>query len=250
MIDLFLLSIEHQGLSARLLLNDVPVRVLDVARPVDTSDPVNQWIRPDGNALAVQFLAPPRPGARLVVRIRRQPQDGESPPKEIARFEFDGTAPASSTYPMTERIVFRVEASPPSSIWTELSPIVLDEGARQQVVALLEELHTALDARDLEATSRLLARKALEMSDAYGQPREGAISRQREFFEGLMSEREWGMAPMERESIVLAPVLSGRLLWAGRGVDEPLLRSNGAGRITFRLPVYVGLIRGQWVVVR
>ena len=69
------------------------------------------------------------------------------------------------------------------------------------------------------------------------------------FFESCFAADEWRLEPLDPRNLYLHLVGDNRLIWVTRDDYEPPLQSTGCGP-RLRLPVYVAMIDGDWMVAR
>jgi len=258
MAVIFLLQIEKQGLLGRVLLNGVPVRIWSDPGRADVGDPVNAWVRPGRNVLELQLnrapendLAAADPRLRLTLTRLDQPDSGPSSSRPLLTYVLPPEDGAPVTWPLRDGRSLTIDDAPPSDLWPRLAPVALDDAARAGVMALVDRLQAALNARDLNLLSRLLQYKAVDVARCFGYPTTQALPSQARFFGDLMQDPDWGMQPYGPDELQLHLVAGDTMVWVTRPGFAPALRSAPtADGLSLELPLYIAHIGGNWWVVR
>jgi hypothetical protein len=131
--------------------------------------------------------------------------------------------------------------------WQDATPYSPED--RPAILALLGRLHAALHGRDKQAVLGMVSLKLHEMARAVGASEAQWVDAQRTTLEAGFAAPDWGMMPLDPASIVLVPIVGGRLVEVVRADGRPPLFGTGEqGGLPLELTV--SKIGGTWQVVR
>jgi hypothetical protein len=239
----------------RAELNGVPV-VESAGGDNDDLLVANEWIRPGANSILIRVSWPPdvsyAAGAASVthdLRIVPPGQAAESVPPACA-----GRWPGpdeSETFPKVVRSSFDVKGFPPSKLWTDCEQLVeVDAKARSEIRRLVESAHEAYSRCDAQAVVAAMQAKASDIAAVFGEDPGTRLSKVADFARRMFETAGWGMEPLTDGELELEFVAERRLLRVTSPGRKPPLISKRTREFRWNLPLYVGRMNGQWIVMR
>ena len=251
----YAIKVDKEDLYGEVIVNDVPLLIWRDTKPAISAQGINPWItgRMGRVTVVLEWPSSDRPQSlspRLTVDILAGPRADQTTGEAelLVRFHWpQGRAPGRP-----EQIGFEFEARdpPPSTFWSRAEEIALDTEALAGARAVLADLHSALDRRDLARAVALLDFKAVDVGRAMYWPADRARQSQRDFLEFVMESEGWAMEPLGSEKLRFRLVADRHLVWATREDSQPALQSSPTKSPRLLLPVYLAPVDHIWTVVR
>ena len=144
---------------------------------------------------------------------------------------------------------FRVPPARAFGRWAWEDAAAYAPSDRGDVLAIVEQLHRALAARDADRASTLVAVKMEELGRALGVPAAELVRDQREHWLRLFAADDYAVDGLSLGALVLEAQADGRLVTVTAADGRAPLR-GGAADDTLALDVALARVAGQWVIVR
>jgi len=255
------LQVRAIGVASVVSVNDARVVVDLDAEGMAVTDPVDTWIKPRENTLAVDLNWPeghPFVAGRASVEVELFAADPASerpkPGRVLARAVWPPPAQLDreEDYPIRLEEMFEVEAPPPTRLWQEAEVVTsLGDWDRQEIFARVDRLQRALMTAQAEDAYTLLAYRYAEEARAEGKPEGRIKSAVLEGYRDMFGLGHLDFAPVGEEHLALRPHADQQVVQLTRqGRPFAIMALHRASGTGFGIPVYLARVRGEWTIVR
>lgn len=121
---------------------------------------------------------------------------------------------------------------------------------RPHVVGLVERLHRALEARQVDEVMAMLSTKLEEMARAVGLPIDDYLRAQRELMEQQLHASDLLVGPLDTDALVLRSSAGGRLVDIFDENGRPAPLKMWVGEMPAHLSLAASHVSGAWRIVR
>lgn len=240
---MFVLEIQFEGVRARAVLNDVQVCEKASVKSGMSQTNLNPWIIEGRNKIQVYAAAEGGGTRRLVLRLLGGPH-GQSP---VTLAEKKVEVAGGLT------LVWEHEFTPERAFgrwaWQDAAPSSLEADDRAGIVALVQEVHGALEKGNAKRLGELFAARDKEMARALGmdeaEMREGMTG----MFEEFSKTRGRKVEPLDAAGLVLTPQAGGRLIQVTTAKGGAPVKGS-VGEDELELAITVSRVGGRWVILR
>lgn len=250
----YALVVDASALRVMVALNGIAIFDRTDRRRVTSTSKITGWLVPGSNRMDVRLEALPRssepiptPGTSkctLVVRTFVSGVGAEGT-TDLARLQFDN---ATQTLPLVHALSFAGDGVPVWG-WAASRPIELSASDHRAVHEILARLIAALQARDLDQATTLLAPMFREQATALGVSEQELKRVYVEFVGGRSRPADWQVLPLDPARTHLIPMAGGRLFKAVRQDGGEMIQGrSSAGSFSFQ--PYLSRIEGAWSIVR
>lgn len=258
---IYALSVECEGLVARVILNGVDVFAEWEGAQRLTQTKVNHFIVEGSNALEVA-LTPMTDdegralGLATLFRLSlHRGVHGVVPGDEgrVARFEWD-----AGSMPVEPGVItavwsrqFSVAAAQAFGPWSWSAPSAetVEAGDAPSLIGLVGEVHAAIEARDVDRLVALTTLRDAELCRALGlEPAEFAAD-QRATWADWFAESPFVLEPFDPAALAAVPQARGRLVRLTDAYGNPPILGQ-AGARQFAFAMMAAKVNGQWVIAR
>ncbi len=235
--------------------------------------PVNSWIINGENTLEVEVHGlvddpdveelpndqdEPSPDAALSERrilvqlkVERDPIDGqlgEGDVEILGELELDASEIDEDELPMFYRGTFDYQSPLGRWAWQDADTLKEDAASGEALGELLQGVHDMVAAKDIDGIMDLMTIPIEERGQAFGVGSAVVHQELRECYEDLFDDEDFKLAPLDPD--VFAPRSHGndRLLELVQEDGEAMIRQDDDDEY-WTLPLLVGQIDGQWVVL-
>jgi hypothetical protein len=240
-----------EGVWATLKLNGVEVAHADGTGGTTSGGALTGWLMPGENVFELEVTkVTPGKEAAYAFTLHGLAEPG-FPDDSNKIFGFNWPSAGTTAAPGKSSYKYKVVAAPPSLLWSKaavLSEISADD--RKQIGALVEQLATAMRAKDAKKVVTLWKWKFDDMSRAAQQPIDPAeLGQLEQMFDAMLKDKTL--------KLTIAPTAQARYtLVAGNrvvSVTGPKGEVPIAGKMkdgALNMDVYVAKIDGAWTLVR
>ncbi len=224
----------------------------------ETTLPEDTW-DPPSDSLPEQRGVPLQPQARVTAMLSRYPVGatvGEGAGVPLIRLDWSARGVASSMrrqdQPFPLEIRKRQDIGPMFGrpAWRDADLLQLDDGMLSEIHELVLKTALSLEGGDGASVVAMSARKYEEVARAYGI---SADDRAR-LFERMIAEASsgdrWLFMTPEPDELSLRVCAEGRMVECVGTDWLPLVRTVRSGDGSFRLPMFVGKLGGEWAILR
>ena len=222
---------------------------------------VSMWITPGENTVAVtlrpiakQKDLTAKPSISISVSTAKKGEMSDEGKKimewRIPEKETD-TELDSITSPVFIKKSFTPSYIPPSELWDKIKPVKLDAASRKEIKKLVRNYHTAFMKKDVDAIYGFLLFASMDVARLRHQPADEVTTKMKPALKDMFSEKDFIMAPLDTEKLVMKPVLDGRVIQVTDRAGEAPVRTKttkDSGSTSF--PVFVSIVGGKWIIVR
>jgi hypothetical protein len=253
------LQFTTMGLLSSAGINGAPLRRDPTGVGLNTTVPINPWLRRGPNTLSL-FASrplprgedqPPLPPAyyRATAYAAKPDSPSGEPDREHAKFERpEGD---EGPLPLIRELPFVLREAPPSRLWDEAETLKeLQEADRVRLRGLVQEFASALQARDLARTMALLQYKTEDTARANHQDA-GRLdaSIRRQYTTLIFAQPDLAIQSGTPEELDIRAVAGGQVMWLSRGFATPAVVGVSKDyRFTFEL--FAAKVGGDWRIVR
>ncbi len=221
---------------------------------------VSMWIAPGENTVAVTFRPIPkqkditaRPSVSISISTAKKGEMSDQG-KTILEWripEESTMEPDSITAPVIKKKSFTPSYVPPSELWGKIKPVKLDAASRTEIKKLVRSYHTAFMKKDIEALYNFLLFAAMDVSRIRHQPAEEVKAKMKPALKDMLADKDFIMAPLDTEKLVMKPVLDGRVIQVtDRDGEAPVKTKTTTDSGSTSFPVFVSIVDGKWTIVR
>jgi hypothetical protein len=116
---------------------------------------------------------------------------------------------------------------------------------------LVRSYHTAFMKKDVEAIYGFLLFAATDDARLRHQPVEEVKTKMKPALRDMMADKDFIMAPLDTEKLVMKPVLDGRVIQVtDRDGEAPVKTKTTKDSGSTSFPVFVSIVEGKWIIVR
>lgn len=267
MIDLYFLKVSASGLTVLVHLNGVPVVVDQEGFGIDQTLPVNQWLRPDQNALSITLDLPsPDPDDEDADEVANMPQSvqvslflhqqgASSPTPAVTLAEFTWPeAKVTPKYPHTwsQPLTGPVTVPPGMALWSRTQPV---SSVDAQVVNAIHGIATTvaklLREQRLDEAFQYLSVRYRDEAIAEGKPPEQIKSAVLEMWQVMVGIPDIGLAEMPIDAFDFNLVGDQHVVEMVRKDGMPaILFEDEEDETIYGIPLFFSRIDNQWVIIR
>jgi hypothetical protein len=221
---------------------------------------VSMWITPGANTVSVTLRPLPkqkdltaRPSVSISISIAKKGEMSDEGKKilEWRLPEENGTELDAITSPVTKKKSFTPSYVPPSELWNKIKAVKLDAASRKEIKKLVRNYHTAFMKKDVEALYGFLLFAAMDVSRLRHQPVEEVKTKMKPALKDMLADKDFIMAPLDAEKLVMKPVLDGRVIQVtDRAGEAPVKTKTTKDSGSTSFPVFVSIVEGKWIIVR
>ena len=254
----YLFAIGHEGLATELWFNGVLLDQDPNGSFKNRKFPNNLYVVEGENTLKLKIgLAgqPPRmpETPELKARLYEIPPEelnANQLPEPLAELTFPGAE--APTFPAELETTVKIQSPFPRWSWQDAEPMDVSDGATvRECLDLVERLHKALTAKDLQTVMDLVSTKTEETAQAYYIPMNERISDQQTFFEEIFADAQFAMEPYDAQNMELVPMADDKLILVRQSNGSAALESKELIEgFCFTLPIYVSKVNGEIRIVR
>lgn len=252
----YFLDITTVGVSADIGLNGVPILTDGKGVGVRTILPVNEWLWSGENFLTIHLAWPEQkphePGeAEVKVSLFEADPNTDMPEPHVVHAEVVWPQPAiPELYPHVFKMPAQIKLAPPAQLWAEAEVVEkLNDGHKQEILTLVEQLRQALMNRNAEAALKLLAYRYQDEARAYGANAEVVLGNVAKQYEIMWSEPTPRSAPLDPDAVTFIQGAGNKLLKvAGPNFNDAVVINTEAAE--YQIQVYAAKIGGQWRIAR
>ena len=221
---------------------------------------VSMWITPGENTLAVtlrpitkQKDLTSKPSIVISISTAKKGQMSDEGTKIMEwRMPEETNAELDSIKtPVIKKKSFTPSYIPPSELWGKIKPVKLDTAARKEIKKLVRNYHTAFMKKDVEALYGFLLFASTDVARLRHQPVDEVKTKMKPALKDMLAEKDFIMAPLDTEKLVMKPVLDGRVIQVTDRFGEAPVKTKttkDSGLTSF--PVFVSIVEGKWIIVR
>ncbi len=255
------LSVECEGLVARVTLNGVEVFAEWEGASRVTQTKVDAMVVEGANALEVQLTPMTDDEGRplAVDRLFRlelvRGVHGEDPGDagRVARWAWDeGRAPVEPgvlTGVWARQFIVTDEQSHGRWAWQDAPSAAALPIDPAELVAVVRAVHDALSARDVAAVEGLTTLKSEELARALGVDLAEVLEGQREMWSENFADPAWRVEPFDPAAIAAVPMVDGRLVKLTDPYGAPPVKGSTSER-PVGFAITVTRVNGLWVIAR
>lgn len=133
--------------------------------------------------------------------------------------------------------------------WEDADPYVEEED-RADVVALVEQFHQALVAKDTATLMQLNALRIEEFSRALHETQPDMEADQQQAFDELFASPDWQVAPLHSDSLVVVPGAQGRVVQVLDHQGAPAVHGMANEEDGYAMSLYLSKLQNGWTLVR
>ncbi len=271
MADLYYLSMRSNAVCCVLGVNDVPLVVDSDGEGYVTDVPILLWLKPGENRLTAYLTWPDgvtyEPGkAELEASAYLHDPSQEAPTPLDTLASFSWPLPGvPEAYPFPFERPFVVSRPIATELWDRAEEIEeLTDEDKREIVALVEKLRAAIDAKDAGGAYALQEFKYTEDAVAEGKPPERTREAVIEQYQWLFEQEHVRSDPLKLPQAQFRIVAGGQVVAVSRPnnvsaisieqripapPDEEGEEAFEEG-LAFGIDVYVSRIDGVWTIVR
>ena len=256
--NLYLFTTEHEGLATELWFNGILLDEDPEGVFRDRKFPNNLYVIDGENTLKLKISLPGHPprmpdSPKLSARLYEMGQESTDLtqlPEPIAELNFPGEE--APTFPAELETTVSIQSPFPRWSWQDAEPMDVSDGATvRECLDLVERLHKALTAKDLQTVMDLVSTKTEETAQAYYIPMNERISDQQTFFEEIFADAQFAMEPYDAQNMELVPMADDKLILVRQSNGSAALESKELIEgFCFTLPIYVSKVNGEIRIVR
>jgi hypothetical protein len=248
---LLVMEVRAEGLDFEAGPHDVPLVRQPSGIGVVVEMPLNEWLRTGLNRATVtvrKAAGPPGKLPSIDVAVRTPEQDATPLYRFGWRGSIGGEVPAFST-----SAPFTSPGAAMTALWADAARIERPEGVAlgdmAEIQAAIEaglRLHQAFAKKKVADVVKLLAFRTKEMDRAYPPlPTEPTAEK---FFGRMLGRDDAKIAPIEVKDVKARLLCDGQLVYLTRGEKELITIETEDGDQD--MPVFVALVKGEWIVAR
>ena len=258
---IYVLDVACEGLVAQVTLNGVDVFNEWEGRARQFQSKLNPYVVDGSNNLELALTpmtddegrALEVPRAITVKLIAGEHGADPGPQGVIATFRWDEAtmpvAPGELTGVWGRQFTVIAERAFGRWVWQDAPDTPPGEADARALVALAEQVHAAMVARDVDAMIALTTLKSYELARALDVPASEIDEGQRELFQELFSDPTWRVAPFDPSELAAVPCAGGRMVRVTDPTGGPPLVAA-----TDERPFAFGFLAtrhsGRWTIVR
>jgi hypothetical protein len=222
---------------------------------------VGMWISPGANTVTVtirpiakQKDLISKPSIELSVSTAKEGQMSNEGIKimesRIPEKEIDNDLDSIKS-PVIKKFSFTPSYIPPSELWGKIKPVKLDAASRKIIKKLVRDYHTAFMKKDVDALYSFLLFASTDVARLRHQPADEVKTKMKTALKEMISEKDFIMAPLDTEKLVMKPVADGRIIQiTDRNGEAPVRTKTTKDSGSYSFPVFAGLVDGKWIMVR
>ncbi len=144
-------------------------------------------------------------------------------------------------------------AAPPSEplSWQNATRVQLTAADKAGIIAQIQRLHQALEAKNLSQTTDLLSSEVHDQAVGFGLPLADVQASQRQFYQQQFASPTWRLSPINESALEYTIYGDGRVVLVhtrdGRKVFTSTPDKDGSSVV---FDPYLSLINGHWVIVK
>jgi hypothetical protein len=255
------------AVGCRLSVNGVLLLEEMYGKPRTFNTRLNQWLTKGKNVLLLEVKKPKLPPApeESDDKDEDRPKKKEPPEPELSvrvrdwsgDVKYDEAPILLEVIWDPDKIPGREEHDIPIEnrlapwLWEKASIVGLTADDRKAVLDVVENLHAALDRKDISEVQRLLKAKTEEMARSVNLDFAQRMGDQAAFFQQLFGDSAWGLEPFSRKDAVIEVTGQNRLV---RVTDKegfsPIRSVPDEEDIRFSIPLYLTRVSGSWIIIR
>jgi hypothetical protein len=123
---------------------------------------------------------------------------------------------------------------------------------REGILHLADKLFNAFQNKNFGAISPLLKWKRLELGRCYGFPQDELENDDKELFDGLFGNSNWGLEQFDRSNLVFDIWAEGRIVQLIRPNGKEVIRTVRLKEsdVIYSLPLILAFIENEWRLIR
>lgn len=246
------LQFETSGVAYSIHINGIKVAADRYEPQTQNSFPINQWLQPGRNELAVNLSVPYeqeeyREAKSALISIV-EPTEVEGEQTTFSHFNWTDTL--GQDFPINLNAAFHWLPDFPRPFWMDADELPPAAQADNALRSALVELHGALAAGDLARFQDAVRIKTGEMAAAYWMDPVIRLDGQRTFMGRMFGDPSWGMQPLGTD-LAFELQAGGRLLTVTDRKGGTALKSTElSDGVEFGLELHFARKGGAWVVCR
>jgi hypothetical protein len=222
---------------------------------------VSMWISPGANTVTATIRPIPKqkdlvtkPFVELSISTAKEGQMSDEG-KKIMEFRVPEKADDNELEfiktPVIKKWSLTPSYIPPSVLWDKIKPVKLDAAARKTIKKLVRDYHTALMKKDVDALYSYLEFASSDAARIRYQPVDEVKIKMKAAFSDMMADKDFIMAPLDTEKLVMKPVADGRIIQVtDRAGEAPVRTKTTKDSGSYSFPVFVSIVDGKWIIVR
>lgn len=237
----YIAEVQKSGFSLALHLNGIDLAEFADQSADDFASRLNVWLRQGRNELTARFQPDGRTRSGGVSRLVVSALDAAR--RETELFDSGDTAERPISY-----VIDIVEATG-SALETAAPVGSISDADRTAILAIVADLHAALEAKQAERLITLQTIQLDEKAIAVGLSPDASLSGYRTYLSELWAPVTWWVAPFDRQELVATPTALPGVVHVHQRSGAPAVRC-GNGELQFSINPYVAKIHGRWCIVR
>jgi hypothetical protein len=267
--DWIVVEARVSGCAAEVYVNDIPVAQVGLGQARSVALPVNQYVVKGENALLLVVNPGAAPASAREPREEPLRAGGATAVATLSRYrkgavsgDGSGTVLATASWAGradNEPEPFPQEVTASAEVPLELGPwawptadeLALDDETSGRVAGVIDVVRSGLEAGDVSSFLELGTRGLREIARAYDDSPDEGVTTLREAVQHSRGAPHWKFPPLPRETWSLRLVAGNRMVECIARDWEPIVRSEtDADENSFSMPMLVGRLGGEWVILR
>lgn len=253
-MERYQLLVNYEELDLDVRVNDMPVPLSGDAHGFSTSF-INDLLTGAHNTVTVA-ARPPRgaahtpAGASLHVNVTAFPAGAAG---GAGRVLYDYEWKFKDPHAPLPRVSAPFQSEAPSEplSWQNADEVQLTEADKRAINAQIKRLYDAMEARNVEETSALLASEVHDQAVGFGMPLADLEAQQRRGYQEDFSPPSWHLSPISEGALEYEKCGGGRVVLVhtrdGRKVFTSTPDRDGS---SVAFDPYLARIKGQWVIIK
>lgn len=245
----YTLSVNKSGLPLRVSVNGVPILRWSDPDHATSSTGINLWAKPGINEITLdigwlQDQTSEYGNGRVEVELLSLIEQGDlEEQKSLLRQNWPtGTNP---DYPTQLSLTWEAEGVQPTKLWSNAQRTVLSPDDREKILDLTEQLHHAINSKDLESVMVFSALKAKDVGSAMHMGAAEGERSLRDFLEFMVEGPDFALNTLDRESLEIHDLANGLIFLVSGPSFTPAIQSAGV-----QMEVYISKIDGEFMIIR
>jgi len=254
----FILSITNQSFAATLFVNDIPVFTDNLRNEMDKTVHINQYIIEGKNSFRAVLHVPseldaiPDDSNEFYFKIEQILAESEESMTSSVVVEYLLKPNAEDSFPFIFDTSFEVSDAYGKYDWQTANQWSDESLDRSSILGYADTILKALKSKSFSELSPHLHWKRTELGRCYGFATDELENDDKELFESLFQNSNWGLEDFDPSDLVYDLWANGRIVQVIRPNGKELIRTVRLKEsdIFYSLPLILAYIENEWRLVR